>query len=758
MKEIKKEIKKKTKEVNLLLLGASGAGKSSFAKTFLLHSSHINSTNDGQTTRSNIIYDLSLYEEKPSIEIKFLNKENFVTRMIRLNYANYLLKIVNMIDGRNSISTLEEYLFDKLLDIQDYTNNVENIKEEAMLIKENLFKIDEVWEKNIERYGKICDLVEEKIKRELACNDKNKEQNKIPDFIKEKASCLNETLSKVEGFFDIKEFKCFFDEFVAKDSFLKESIEIPVEDDETFYGYFEKYYREVHEKIIQNLRDMKIVKGNYYSWTIPLNDNEKSFKIVTYCLQVKDKKSLTGLVDYVHIKDSISNEYSFIMDDLEISNLKLFDTYGLDHASLDGDKGKILTDVLYDLREKKILYFNSDLAVVYIKKMDSGKPTELKSIIPQIYKMIPQAPIYCVFNGLDIFLGNEINAFTGIDYLSEGQRKPKAVEYITDKDEDEEYRLKKDIEKVVGKNNKFLDYLYETLRNNIVSFCSDELVLKEKFNILLSNRKEIYKLLVSICMKEYSSLNIIPKKLIGEIDKGLYDKKIKKFMRDIFKNASKTNWDSEHHMTRKANYDRIYKGKKLGYHGTYQHKWNQLFHQGYVKTVTQMESNFLGVEDVNYAYAIDACIKNMEELFLGPAYLLANKEFSNEDEEKKKFRNLIEEMYEMGINEVYHYNPFTEGNKEENKEKTKVEYLNDVCNFLSGYNLIEEELLKHFKKCLKKVIGQENKEKSENLIKVNYEFYYQLEKLKHDFKTKYEEVELSDLYDLLNYYNQNTEN
>lgn len=747
---------KETKKVNLLLLGASGAGKSSFAKTFLLHSSNINSTNDGQTTRSNIIYDLSLYEEKPSIEIKFLNKENFVTRMIRLNYANYLLKIVNMIDGRNSISTLEEYLFDKLLNIQDYTNNGENIKEEAMLIKENLFKIDEDWEKNIERYGKICDLVEEKIEKELACNDKNKEQNKIPDFIKGKESCLNETLSKVEGFFDIEEFNCFFDEFVAKDVFLKESIEIPDEDKKTFYDYFEKYYREVHEKIIQNLKDMDIVKGNDYSWKTSLNDKEKSLEIVTYCLQVKDKKSLTGLVDYVHIKDSISNEYSFIMDDLEISSLKLFDTYGLDHVHWNGDKGKILTDVLYALQEKKLLYFNSDLAVVYIKKLDSGKPTELKSIIPQIYKMIPQSPIYCVFNGLDIFLGNEINTFTGIDYLSEGQRKPKAVEYITDKDEDEEYRLKKDIEKVVGKNNNFLDYLYETLRNNIVSFCSDELVLKEKFNILLSNRKEIYKLLVSICMKEYSSLNIIPKELIEEIDNELYDKKIKKFIRNIFENASKTNWGSEHHMTRNANYYRIRNGDKLGYHGTYQHKWNQLFHQGYVQTITQMESNFLGVEDVNYAYAIDACIKNMEELFLGPVYLLANKKSSNEckDEEEKRFRNLIEKMYEGGINKVYHYNPFLKGNKEENK----VEYLNDVCNFLSGYKLIEEELLEHFKKCLKKVIRQENKEKSENLIKVNYEFYYQLEKLKHDFKTKYEEVELNDLYDLLNYYNQNTEN
>ena len=97
------------KKINLLLLGASGAGKSSFAKTFLLHSAYIDSTNDGQTTRSNIIYDLSLYEKEPSIEIKFLNKEDFITRMTQLNYSKYLLKIVNLIDGKNSINTLQAF-------------------------------------------------------------------------------------------------------------------------------------------------------------------------------------------------------------------------------------------------------------------------------------------------------------------------------------------------------------------------------------------------------------------------------------------------------------------------------------------------------------------------------------------------------------------------------------------------------------------------------------------------------------------------
>ena len=83
--------------------------------------------------------------------------------------------------------------------------------------------------------------------------------------------------------------------------------------------------------------------------------------------------SLTGIVNYVHIKDSISNEYSFIMNNLKISNLKLFDTYGLDHANWNGDKGKILTDILYDFQEKKLLSFDSDLAIIYLYR-DGARP------------------------------------------------------------------------------------------------------------------------------------------------------------------------------------------------------------------------------------------------------------------------------------------------------------------------------------------------------------------------------------------------
>lgn len=170
-------------------------------------------------------------------------------------------------------------------------------------------------------------------------------------------------------------------------------------------NFFETYYKQIHQKIFNKLKEKKIVIGNNYYTTIKLNkyDSEKK-DLLTLCLQVKEKKSLTGVVDFVQINDAVSNEYSFIMDDLDISSLKLIDTYGLDHDNWDESKSIVLSNIIYDLVDKKLVYFDSNLAVAYVKKLDSGKPTELKTILPLIYSIIPQAPVYCVLNGLDIFL------------------------------------------------------------------------------------------------------------------------------------------------------------------------------------------------------------------------------------------------------------------------------------------------------------------------------------------------------------------
>ena len=437
------------------------------------------------------------------------------------------------------------------------------------------------------------------------------------------------------------------------------------------------------------------------------------------------------MIDYVYVKDSISDNYSFVMDDLSIRNLKLFDTYGLDHASWNEDKGEVLVDILYSLQQKKLLLFNSDLAVIYIKKMDSGKPTELKTMIPFIYKMIPQASIYCVLNGLDVFLGPQVKSFKGMDDFYFMENPSKQIEYLKSES------FKKDI-KGVSPENSFSEYIVKTITNNISVFCSNQSILKDNFNLVSHNRNEIYKILISICMKEYSSMSIVPNCVINEIREGQYDAKLDGILNKIFKNASKTDWKNSHYRTRAANYNRTVKGKTLGYSGTYKHQWNQLIHKGYVDTVTSMKSNFLEIENSEYWFAVDSGIKNTEELFLGQSYQLKDITI---DVKKTKFRELIEKMYSEGRKEYKNQNPF----ESKNTEMSEIDYLNCVTDFEKGYKYIQKDLISYFRNCVAETIEQENKAKANNLLKINYSFYSQLEKLKFDFEKKYKGIRFKDL-------------
>lgn len=96
--------------------------------------------------------------------------------------------------------------------------------------------------------------------------------------------------------------------------------------------------------------------------------------------------------------------------------------------------------------------------------MDSGKPTELKTILPLIYSIIPQAPVYCVLNGLDIFLDSRIDQFKTCDIFFSSVQMPKAVKYINSE------KCKRDITGSINGGGEFGDNLYNTLKNNIIPF------------------------------------------------------------------------------------------------------------------------------------------------------------------------------------------------------------------------------------------------------------------------------------------------
>ena len=69
-------------DITILMIGGSGAGKSSLARNFALHGNVINSTNDGQTTRTDVIYQYSITEKEPKATVSFLNQKKFVEQML----------------------------------------------------------------------------------------------------------------------------------------------------------------------------------------------------------------------------------------------------------------------------------------------------------------------------------------------------------------------------------------------------------------------------------------------------------------------------------------------------------------------------------------------------------------------------------------------------------------------------------------------------------------------------------------------------
>lgn len=81
---------KKDQDITILLLGGSGAGKSSFVKEFLLHDKEVNASGDGQTTRMDIYYQLSDYCEKSIVNIKILTKDDFSRKMIKQTHLNII--------------------------------------------------------------------------------------------------------------------------------------------------------------------------------------------------------------------------------------------------------------------------------------------------------------------------------------------------------------------------------------------------------------------------------------------------------------------------------------------------------------------------------------------------------------------------------------------------------------------------------------------------------------------------------------------
>lgn len=771
----------KGKNLSILVVGSSGAGKSSFIKSFALHDKFIDSSGDGQTTRSNIEYKYSIYENNPKAKVKFYTKKEFVENRIndiwldiisfifvfRYGFKEYdiyednlcyfkeiyskfsILKEIEELKNENDIKSIlnlilpllysndKEYYLDiveyylKILDMIDkFINKLSLKKMRYIFNNDELYKlymdiIESSGKNNLYKGINIHVNKEEIFKKIVKYIYKNKDfdYDINNNFTKEKIKKrLIDIISNKKGFFSIKEFlflnveikkeeleeinEYVEDLYLKNNKYIEEIIDKIIfseeknnykenKYEEILHKNLKKIYEELYEDIKKNLE--QYLEMNDYNIIITRKEDEicdicfsfeylssKERDLLSRFLKVvtvkNQNESLTSIVKKVIIKDSFSDKFSMLFFDTNVNGIKFLDTRGLDHIEKGNDKKRLLQDFITEVkldREKDInKAVNAIDAMFYLKKLDSGKPTELENIIPIIYEIVPSVSLYCIFTGIDIFY--QKNTPYCINWNKKDSYLPKSVQYIFSS-ELKDSMLKKLIFSEERNKN-----IYFTLSNNIGAYCNiDDDIFK------INNRENIKKILISIIIKEKDNIDIISedvsnklKNINKDINKNVKEE-LENLLYKFFLRASVLKWDYINGNTAKANARRIKEKLTLGYWGVDRYRWDLLFNDAYdyVFSRKKYTSNFINSLGSNKE-KLESIIINLKENFLGKSVYL----YEFEVDENNEFRNLLESLYDKNTDK----NPFNKNiiNVVNVKDKDNSrEYLNEVVNF---FRLVKE--------------------------------------------------------------------
>lgn len=816
---------------SFLLIGGSGAGKSSFAKDFAYHGSNLLATNDGQTTRSTVAYEYSIFCNEPSANVEFMNQDEFCERMSLLQGTKPILRLIQKLykisedlvkneaiflesfyylleglkdygkESNKMISIIEEYLdsnrrsehldieeaieiYEKIIVIliryfpfvlakwmfdikwiesiktqykESYEKQYCSQDEQVKWLNERIEEI--VYFGDKERYeeytlilsnyidGKLSlRAYQKKIIESILRDDKysKQEHERKFDTIKllDNLKCeYVEELLHIDGFFDIQEFLFMkslnnyelveelevdpFPRTEGKKNFIegREGFEID------FWKGTQNIYKSVYQKIKKSICDEYDISPYDFKRKFNLTTmNDQSKRELQLCLQVISGKSLTGVIRTVKIVDMISNEHAMTLYELKIARIKMYDTYGLDHVEGMNSVENTLYSHIYHINEEDGIRYK-DINILYFKKLDAGRPDELKVVLPCVRKVIPQAPVYCVFTGIDIFYKTS-DEVKNLQWKKNNEKAPKSVRYILS----ERARLAFNNEEYCyNEKNK---NMYLVLRNNLVPYCGDKKKVQNEYYYMKNNEIYVKKMLASIVMKEYSSIEIVELKQFENLSEDL-NKTIDNFIIEIFKRAS-VNIDGVHWNTIRANISRMGNQKKLGAWTSYRYQWNQRFHEAFAFVVAEFGAK-LARRFCDSKDAIESALKNVEDSFLGTADNLYKIDIPNNM--KNKFRIYMEEMYDNGS---YKYNPYKTDEAEfsmilEDPQRRK-NYFLDVFDFAKGLKnnvTLLRKFTEEFVSKLHEELKNDNKIKVENIIHLNPSFADSVEVIKTEFIEKY---------------------
>lgn len=731
----------------ILIIGGSGAGKSSFIKSFSQHREDIDSSGDGQTTRMSIEYNFSLYEREPRIEIEYAGESEFIGNRLKslelklimikyklLGFCDYNVESEIDVVIKGLMKSIKEIMQDPSKD----KNIIENIKEfvkewDRINFENNDKKRSELIDLNRQLINILAKL--DTVSLEKFTNRMRQDANNVKECLYE----LKDLLLVDRGFFSFKEFDFInFNDLPVLSKKIESAFEnifntyikdIPNNYDilikwinkfllDDIDNHVDVFYKNIYEIINKKMKLGKIKCKTYLLGK--MNSSEKN--ILSKCLKVVDGQSLTSLISEIKIYDNISQEYVMIFDMLQIKRVRFIDTCGLDHV----EKGEASKEII-----NKILaeYKDNIKTIFYVKKLDSGRPTELEKIIPNVYATQANSSLYCIFNGIDIFYdGNKYNKRI-INWNDNEQKLPRAVDYITSEEGKNDMELAMKRAKIRKGRRKIF---YSTLKKNLVPFCG-RLDKNNNSNFIYNNKESIKKLFTSIALEENLGLEIIDDDfIIDKLNEIGFKKRLIELLKVVFEQASLTYWFRSnyghgHHKVKEKNIHNI-NNENLGFNGKYNDLWSYKFKDAYNKLFSyenasfNIEKLFQINDNSSYVDKLESLIIDLKVDFLGcPRYnndIFASYHDECEECKERCFRNILLSMYskkdEEG-NNIYIYD-LKYKPQDINEEHI---FLNEVCNFSKGFDYIKDDVLEYFISLFEKKIKNENNKNISRILGIN---------------------------------------
>lgn len=618
-------------KLSALLIGKSGSGKSAFINSFLKHADLLDGSGEGQTTRTNVEYNIfnKLEKDKRYIQIKFLSKKEFVE--LRMNQIEDKLKVYMDEDKVMEFSEL----FHLITDIKGFFNY-----------------------KEFDFYDEVSSEIKDNFKIWFNGNIKNEYTFQEYKELKSKNELSGEELKE---------------EFYS----LRDIIEL----------FYEMIYILIDKKIKINSLNKKIMLNDEMS-----SEEKKYIQYSLKSVSEGDKKTLSysGLISKIIINDSICDEYIDLFERLNIKSLKLIDTYGLDHIDELTKEAlfKRLPKIFDDYQEIETVFYIRKLNTDSPTDIETTM-TALYTVNPRVTLYAIFSEIDKNDKVLDEYKNNHIINLREMNK----KNKIKAIEYFIENEEEDEYfRIKHPIKvKMIedGVSEQLASSIYDVLIDKLTPYCAAPKRI-ERYRFIENNTFHLEKLLRSIINKEYLGDEIIEfERIKKNINKA--NIKIEEMIKKIFMIATIDNWYNHGNWkTHEANISRIKKGE-LGYWGTYRDTWNSRFSKGYDDVFSKLsDEDFIELINVDpkmkQAAPIRKLLNSFSKSFIGCEKYNFYQFINNNNDNrcynckfsKQCFREILMKSYREGEFETY----------VSNRDK----WLNEICNFYSRLDSILDEL------------------------------------------------------------------